>query len=100
VLPASIKADHTFWNGVNTEPAEDLLHTGGILVYPAYVEHEPRFLLKALAAGCTVIATSACGLFPQQGLVLVPYGDYEALKAEVLKLLPVALAAAPCTTGD
>jgi hypothetical protein len=45
------------------------------------VEDQPRRLLAALAAGVPVIATAACGLDPQPGLVLLPQGNAEALIA-------------------
>ena len=41
-----------FWQGVETEFADPDPLTGiGLVVYPAYVEHQPRLLLRALAAG-------------------------------------------------
>ena len=46
---------------------------------PAWVERQPRRLLRALAAGVPVIASEACGLLPQPGLLFVPVGDAEAL---------------------
>jgi glycosyltransferase involved in cell wall biosynthesis len=74
-----------FWQEVATTPASpDALAGVGLVVYPAYVEHQPRLLLRALAAGIPVVATVACGLGPQPGLTLVPVGDYAALRQAVV----------------
>lgn len=74
-----------FWQEVATTPAgPDVLAGVGLVVYPAYVEHQPRLLLRALAAGIPVVATVACGLGPQPGLTLVPVGDYAALRQAVM----------------
>lgn len=76
-----------FWQDVVTTPAgPDALAGVGLVVYPAYVEHQPRLLLRALAAGIPVVATPACGLGPQPGLTLVPVGDYQALRRAVVAL--------------
>jgi hypothetical protein len=66
-----------FWSGIAVTRGAPL--QGQIVVQPAYAEESPRRLLTALASGRQVIATSACGLPPQPGLVLVPYGDTAAL---------------------
>lgn len=58
-----------------------------LVVLPAYVEHQPRMLLAALAAGIPVIATSACGVPPQPRLHLVAGGDVAELRRMVLSVL-------------
>ncbi|MGI4870286.1 MAG: VanW family protein [Janthinobacterium lividum] len=73
-----------FWQNVETTlVGSDPLAGIGLVVYPAYVEHQPRLLLRALAAGIPVVASVACGLGPMPGLTLVPMGDYGALRAAV-----------------
>ncbi|CAM5774250.1 hypothetical protein LMIY3S_04449 [Labrys miyagiensis] len=57
------------------------------VVLPALVEHQPRSLLAALAAGIPVIATPACGLVPRPGLILVPEDDAAALRAALKAVL-------------
>ncbi|BDS08648.1 hypothetical protein NT6N_36880 [Oceaniferula spumae] len=46
-----------------------------VLVMPAYIEHSPRLLIRALAQGTPVIATEACGLPAQKGLMLISRPD-------------------------
>jgi hypothetical protein len=50
-----------------------------IVALPAHVEHSPRMLLAALAAGIPVIASEACGLHPGLAWFDVPAGDSKAL---------------------
>lgn len=69
------------WQGVSVRQARvrsDWLSRAAVVVLPAYVEHQPRLLLAALAAGVPVIATPACGL-PDGAWVRVPAGDADAL---------------------
>ncbi len=62
-----------FWKGLpvrklrrGERPAEI-----AAVVLPAIVEHQPRSLLAALAAGIPVVATPACGLGPRRGVTFV-----------------------------
>lgn len=50
------------------------------LVLPAWIDHEPRLALLALASGIPVIASKAYGLPPHPRLIQVDAGDVEALK--------------------
>jgi len=57
------------------------------VLLPALVEHNPRTLLRAIAAGLPVIATPACGLPKQPGLTIIPADDPVALRSAMLDLL-------------
>jgi glycosyltransferase involved in cell wall biosynthesis len=57
------------------------------VVLPAIVEHQPRALLAALAAGLPVIATPACGLGAGEGLTSVPPDDAVALREAIRRVL-------------
>jgi vancomycin resistance protein VanW len=75
-----------FWSGLNVRRLgvdEQPVELAGV-VLPALVEHRPRTLLRALAAGLPVIATAACGLPPQPGLTLIKPEDVGALRAALL----------------
>jgi glycosyltransferase involved in cell wall biosynthesis len=66
--------------GLTISRAEGVwLDQAAVVVLPAWIEHQPRRLLRALAAGVPVIASDACGLPPRPGLTVVPAGDAEAL---------------------
>lgn len=78
-----------FWRGlrVGSPASPNWLEGIALVVQPALIEHSPRRLLTALAAGVPVIATQACGLDPQPGLTLVREGDAAALAAAIGKIL-------------
>ncbi|MDB5679407.1 VanW family protein [Sphingomonas bacterium] len=78
-----------FWNGFDVlllGPGEMPAELAAV-VLPALVEHNPRTLLRALAADVPVIATPACGLPPQPGLTLVPADDPAALRDAISRVL-------------
>ncbi|MFM7427730.1 MAG: VanW family protein [Elainella sp.] len=81
VLGQPLEGDD-FWNGVTLEPAAaDPLSGVGLVVLPAYVEHRPLLLLRAVAAGVPVIASEACGLGELRGVISVATGDAAGLQA-------------------
>lgn len=86
-LPWRLRA-HGDWPGYEVEapPAGDPLAGVAAVVLPAHVEHQPRALLAALGRGLPVVATPACGLAPQPGLMLVSEGDVAALRAALQSL--------------
>lgn len=57
------------------------------LVLPAWIEHEPRLALRALASGIPVIASTACGLSRHPLLTRIDAGDAEALAKAMGELL-------------
>ena len=75
-----------FWRGVRLAPPGEWKSAAAV-VQPAIVEDQPRRLLAALAAGIPVVATAACGLVPQEGLVLIPPDDPDALIAALTEVL-------------
>lgn len=87
-----------FWSGLGgrstIERGEPRLEEIDAVVLPAWVEHQPRALLRAVAAGIPVIASSACGLGPRAGVTIVPCGDVEALRAALVELREVVEAGA------
>jgi len=76
-----------FWRGVTLAPqTTDWLADAAAIVLPAWVEHQPRRLLQAVAAGVPVIASDMCGLATEPGVTNVPVGDVPALRAAVIAL--------------
>ncbi len=57
------------------------------LVLPAWIEHEPRLALRALAMGIPVIASRACGLPRHDLLTETDAGDAAALAAAMRRRL-------------
>ncbi len=66
--------------GISHRPATMAdLYDCTALVIPAWIEHEPRLALRALAQGIPVIASRACGLSPHPLLTEIEAGDGVAL---------------------
>jgi len=80
-LGGAVIEDAHFWGDVDATPSEGHWLSGARAVaLPAWVEHQPRRLLQALAAGVPVIATHACGLEGFPGVISIPEGDTGALE--------------------
>ncbi|MEP6672144.1 MAG: VanW family protein [Chthoniobacter sp.] len=77
-----------FWQGIQLgAAAASWLDGAAAVVLPAFVEHRPRRLFAALAAGVPVIATPQCGLGKLTGVTEVPAGDAAALTAALRAVL-------------
>lgn len=76
-----------FWEGIKVEKFGGDYNEIGLVVYPTYVEHQPRQVLKAIAKGIPVITTNACGLEPSETVSIVDTNDFDSLKNEVQRLL-------------
>lgn len=63
------------------------LATASALVLPAWIEHQPRLALLALASGIPVIATEACGLPPHEMLHVIAAPDAAALATVIRSVL-------------
>jgi hypothetical protein len=66
---------------VEVDSPREALAQAACVALPAWLEHQPRSLLAALASGVPVVATAACGLPLDAGWSGVPAGDVDALAA-------------------
>lgn len=72
--------DSDFWAGFDVEKGgDDWLARADLVVLPAFVEHRPRRLLMAAAAGIPVIASAACGVSHVVGIETIETGNTEML---------------------
>jgi hypothetical protein len=77
-----------FWTGINVETASgNIFENVCAVVYPVYVEHQPRILLRAIAYDIPVITTVAAGIPANNFVSVVPVGDYIAIKEAFIKML-------------
>ncbi|HKP35487.1 MAG TPA: glycosyltransferase family 4 protein [Pyrinomonadaceae bacterium] len=82
--------DNNFWDGFQVQrilEGADWLRDATVVVLPAFVEHQPRKLLKAVARGVPVIASKACGLGHLGGIVEIETGDVASLRLEIERAL-------------
>ena len=78
------KIEHdNFWNGLKTQQFNGNFDQIGLVVYPTYIEHQPRQILKAIARGIPVITTTACGLDPTDQIEIVELDNFERLANSV-----------------
>ena len=76
-----------FWEKVPVQRStKSSLDGVKLVVLPAYVEHCPRILLRAIAGKIPVIASTACGLGGLPGVTIVPAGDIAALSRAIERL--------------
>ena len=69
-----------FWEGFDIERGpDDWLERASAVVLPAFVEHRPRRLLLAAAAGIPVIASDACGVSNVPGITNLESIDSDLL---------------------
>jgi glycosyltransferase involved in cell wall biosynthesis len=93
VLGKAMECDN-FWGRDKiryTDQGPALLDIGCVIL-PAYVEHQPRPLLLALASGVPVICSRACGI-PEgtPGVALIDAGNEEQLRAHLAHYAPARL---------
>jgi len=69
-----------FWDGIKTEKFAGDWSKIGLVIYPTYVEHQPRLILKALSRGIPVITTEACGIDASALVQIVKTGNFEELR--------------------
>jgi hypothetical protein len=78
----------SFWDGCLIEKEKtNSFENIRLVIYPAYVEHQPRLLLRANALSIPVITTPASGLSESENVSVIPIGDYDALKQMVQEKL-------------
>jgi VanW like protein/Glycosyl transferases group 1 len=81
---------NNFWDGFQVErinAGADWLRNATVVVLPAFVEHQPRRLLEAVARRVPVIASKACGLGQLVGVAQVESGDVASLRHEIERAL-------------
>jgi hypothetical protein len=77
-----------FWHDSHVKLAgPNWLSDAAIVVLPAWVEHWPRHLLQAAAAGIPVIASQACGLEGVENVIECASGDVPALRSHLFEIL-------------
>jgi Glycosyl transferases group 1 len=89
-----------FWQGYPVSFESDYglaLQQADLVVLPAWVEHQPRRMLQAIAAGIPTITTTACGLH-HLPTISVEMGDVASLKQAIATQLNLVTATTPDQT--
>jgi len=77
--------NENFWEDLKIEKFNGDYSQIGLVVYPTFVEHQPRQVLKAISKGIPIITTTACGLDRSDQVEIVEIDNFEQLKNEVRK---------------
>jgi hypothetical protein len=83
-----------FWQGGDMEYLPnygEALQRATVVVSPAWVEHQPRRVLLAIAKGIPTIVSTACGLPEMSGVTQVPVGDVGALRSAIKLVINAAV---------
>lgn len=73
----------TFWENIRIEKFNGNFNEIGLIVYPTYIEHQPRLLLKCISKGIPVITTTATGLQNSDLVKTLEIGNLEQFKIVV-----------------
>lgn len=76
-----------FWQGITTNQFNGDYKEIGLIVYPTYIENQPRQILKAVSNGIPVITTTACGIDNLDNIKVFEIDDLEGIKNEIKKAL-------------
>ena len=91
VLGAELE-EADFWREIDYEKGgDDWIERADLVVLPAFVEHKPHRLLRAVANRIPVVASTACGLENVAGVTSVEAGDIERLRSEIKENAMVGL---------
>lgn len=74
-----------FWEDLKTERFNGDFDQIGLIVYPTFIENQPRQILKAISKGIPIITTKACGLDSSDQVKVVEISNFDQLKNEVNK---------------
>lgn len=77
-----------FWGEVRVSD-HSKMEQADLVVFPAWLPHNPRPLLRAVELGIPVVASRPLGLGGVPGVIEVPCGDPEALRKAIVQELEI-----------
>ncbi len=79
--------NNDFWQGVKVKKFDGNFEEIGLIIYPTYIEHQPRQLLKAISKGIPIITTTACGLDSSEKVTVLEAGNINLLREAIYQQL-------------
>lgn len=76
-----------FWEDIKTEKFNGNFEEIGLVIYPTFIENQPRQLLKVISNQIIVITTPASGIDASEKVKIVNINDYDNLKSVVKEFL-------------
>lgn len=92
-LPPGAEETPAFWQGFSVRRAASMaqgIDDADVVVLPAWIEHQPRGLLRAMALGKPVIATSTCGLPAGLPWIRIAEGSAAELRNAIVETLALS----------
>lgn len=89
VITGNTLENDNFWEDLKPEKFNGNFDQVGLVVYPTYIEHQPRQVLKAISKGIPVITTTACGIDNSEKIKVFNSDDFEGMKNEIKKILSI-----------
>lgn len=83
MISSTAVEDDTLFQNQKFRIFNDQWHQIKAVIYPTYIEHQPRLLLKALSVRIPVITTKACGIPAHPLLHYIDFTDNTALKDKI-----------------
>lgn len=74
-----------FWENMNVGNYQGNINEIALLIYPTFIENQPRQILKAISRGIPVITTKACGIEASNIVSIIEFNEIEQLKNEIKK---------------
>lgn len=87
VVSGKIIGNDTFRKSSKIEKFNGNFEQIGLVVYPTYVENQPRQILTALSKGIPVITTTACGIESSELVKIIETNNFDLFIGEVKKQL-------------
>jgi hypothetical protein len=72
-----------FWENIKIEKFNGNYNEIGLIVYPTYVEHQPRILLKGISHGIQIMTTKASGLQSSELVKVLDIENWDQFKIEI-----------------
>ncbi|MEY5049887.1 MAG: hypothetical protein RLZZ175_3246 [Bacteroidota bacterium] len=76
-----------FWEDIKTEKFNGNFEEIGLVIYPTFIENQPRQLLKVISNQIIVITTPSSGIDASEKVKIVNINDYDNLKSVVKEFL-------------
>ena len=87
VFSGKIIENDTFWKSSKIEKFNGNFEQVGLIVYPTYIENQPRQILKGISKGISVITTTASGLDSSEFVKIIETNNFDLLMRGVKKQL-------------
>jgi len=80
MIAGRVLEDIEFWGKQDIEFFTGDFREIALVVYPTFVEHQPRLLLTAISHGIKIITTKHCGISASDLVTVIDADDYQQLK--------------------